>query len=212
MPSHPKRRVFFIKIMDYANEIKSRVSSKEAFLYYGIEFDRSGFCKCFLTGERTASLKVYDGDRGWHCFGCSAHGNVIDFVMQYFGLTFHDSLVKINMDFSLGLPIGQRMTLRQRGEMHEAEQRRKSEREKWQSEQDKLEKAYDRALVEWIRLDRQRREHQPKDQTDDFSDLFVEALQKIHGAEYDLCIAEMRLQDHGNKRPNNSISRQNSPI
>ncbi len=190
--------------MDYASEIKSRVSMPEMLLRYGFEVDRAGFCKCPLHGERTGSFKAYPGDRGFSCFGCGAHGSVIDFVMQYFSLTFSDALVKINEDFLLNLPIGQRLTLRQRSEMHEAEQRRKAAREKWQAEQDKLTEVYNTAFAEWIRLDRQRREYQPKDPAEELHPLFVEALSKIHGAEYALRIAEMRLQDNENRRPNYS--------
>ena len=190
--------------MDYASEIKSRVSMPEMLLRYGFEVDRAGFCQCMFHNEKTGSFKAYPGDRGFSCFGCGAHGSVIDFVMQYFGLTFSDALAKINEDFLLNLPIGQRLTLRQRGEMYEAEQRRKAAREKWQAEQDKLTETYNTAFSEWIRLDRQRREYQPKDPADDLHPLFVEALLKIHGAEYALRIAEMRLQDNENRRPSYS--------
>ena len=144
--------------MDYANEIKSRVSSKEAFLYYGIELDRSGFCKCFLTGERTASLKVYDGDRGWHCFGCHAHGSVIDFVMQYFGFTFQDAISKINTDFSLGLPIGERISLRQRREMEHRQRERQEERNREQRERERLEGEYWAAFDVWKKYDTNKRD------------------------------------------------------
>ena len=175
--------------MDYANEIKSRVSSKEAFLHYGIELDRAGFCKCFLTGERTASLKVYDGDRGWHCFGCHAHGSVIDFVMQYFGLNFQDAISKINTDFSLGLPIGERISLRQRREM-----------EHRQRERERLEAEYWAAFDVWKKFDTNKREYAPKSPSEDFHPLFVEAAKNIDRAAYELSVAEMRLKDYANHR------------
>ena len=190
--------------MDYANEIKSRVSSKEAFLYYGIELDRSGFCKCFLTGERTASLKVYDGDRGWHCFGCHAHGSVIDFVMQYFGLTFQDAISKINTDFSLGLPIGERISLRQRREMEHRQRERQEERNREQRERERLEAEYWAAFDVWKKYDTNKREHSQKSPSEDFHPLFVEAVKNIDRAAYELSVAEMRLKDYANNRQYNN--------
>jgi hypothetical protein len=190
--------------MDYANEIKSRVSSKEAFLFYGIELDRSGFCKCFLTGERTASLKVYDGNRGWHCFGCHAHGSVIDFVMQYFGLAFTDAISKINTDFSLGLPIGERIPLRQRREMERRQRERQEERNREQRERERLEGEYWVAFDVWRKYDTNKREYAPKSPGEDFHLLFVEAVKNIDYATHLLETAEMRLKDYADKRHNNS--------
>ena len=160
-------------------------------MYYGIELNRSGFCKCFLTGERTASLKVYDGDRGWHCFGCGAHGSVIDFVMQYFGLNFQDAIAKINTDFSLGLPIGKKIDRRTQLEMNKSafERKRKIEAEKKRREQ--IENACWTAFDEWKRLDDNKRNYAPKTPSEPFNPLFVEALKNIATAEYNLSCAEI---------------------
>ena len=187
-------------IMDYAHEIKSMVSAKEAFLHYGIELTRSGFCKCFLTGEKTASLKVYDGDRGWYCFGCHAHGSVIDFVMQYFGLTFQDAISKINSDFSIGLPIGERISLRQLREMEHRQRERQEERNREQSELERLEGEYWAAFDVWKKYDTNKREYAPKSPSEDFHPLFVEAAKNIDRAAYELSVAEMRLKDYANHR------------
>ena len=173
-------------------------------MYYGIELDRSGFCKCFLTGERTASLKVYDGDRGWYCFGCHAHGSVIDFVMQYFGLTFQDAISKINSDFSLGLPIGERISLRQRREMEHRQRERQEERDREQRELERLECEYWAAFDLWQKYDTNKREYSPKSLSEDFHPLYVEAVKNIDCAAYLLDTAEMRLRDYADKRHNNS--------
>lgn len=191
--------------MDYANEIKSRVSMPEMMGRYGFELDRSGFCKCPLHGEKTGSFKAYSGNRGFYCFGCGAHGSVIDFVMQYFGLTFQDAIAKINTDFSLGFPIGERISLRKRREMEHRQRERQEERNREQMERELLEGEYWAAFDVWKKYDTNKREYAPKTPGDDFHPLFVEALQKIDGAEYDLRIAEMRLLDYENRRSSNSI-------
>lgn len=72
--------------------------------HYGFQPNRAGFIRCpFHKGDRTASLKLYPGDRGWHCFGCGRGGTAIDFVMQLFNLNFPQTVVRLDADFRLGL-------------------------------------------------------------------------------------------------------------
>ena len=190
--------------MDYANEIKSRVSMPEMMGRYGFELDRSGFCKCPLHGEKTGSFKAYSGNRGFYCFGCGAHGSVIDFVMQYFGLNFTDAISKINTDFSIGLPIGERISLRQRREMERHQRERQEELNREQMEREKLEREYWAAFDLWKKYDTNKREYSPKSPNEDLNPLFVEALKNIDLAEYELSIAEMRLKDYANHRQHNN--------
>ena len=187
-------------IMDYANEIKSRVSMPEMMVRYGFELDKSGFCKCPLHGEKTGSFKAYSGNRGFYCFGCGAHGSVIDFVMLYFGLSFKDALAKINEDFSIGLPIGERISLRQRREMEHRQRERQEERNREQREWERLEGEYWAAFDVWKKYDTNKREYAPKSPSEDFHHLFVEAAKNIDRAAYELSVAEMRLKDYANHR------------
>ena len=190
--------------MDYANEIKSRVSMPEMMRHYGFELDRSGFCKCPLHDEKTGSFKAYSGNRGFYCFGCGAHGSVIDFVMLYFGLSFKDTLAKINEDFSIGLPIGERISLRQRREMERQQRERQDERAREQMERERLEGEYWAAFDLWQKYDANKREYAPKSLSEDFHPLYVEAAKNIDCAAYLLDTAEMRLRDYADKRHNNS--------
>ena len=190
--------------MDYANEIKSRVSMPEMMGRYGFELDRSGFCKCPLHSEKSGSFKAYPGSRGFYCFGCGAHGSVIDFVMQYFGLTFQDAISKINSDFSIGLPIGERISLRQRRELERQQRERQEERNREQMERERLEGEYWAAFDLWQKYDTNKREYAPKSLSEDFHPLYVEAAKNIDYAAYLLDTAEMRLMDYADKRHNNS--------
>ena len=89
---------------DIAQEIRSRISADDVARHYGFEPNRSGFIKCpFHQGDHTASLKLYSGTGGFHCFGCGAHGSVIDFVMKLFDLSFPRAVVRLSSDFNLGL-------------------------------------------------------------------------------------------------------------
>lgn len=66
---------------------------------YGIEFDRNGFARCPFHSERTASFKVHNNK--YKCFGCGASGDLIDFVMNHFGMPFHAAVDAICRDFGI---------------------------------------------------------------------------------------------------------------
>lgn len=88
-----------------AERIKEAVDMPGVCEKYGIEVNRTGFAHCPFHGERTASLKVYPEGRGWYCYGCGAGGDVISFVSRLFGLSFSETLSKMNTDFNLDLPL-----------------------------------------------------------------------------------------------------------
>lgn len=190
--------------MDFANEIRNRLDTQEVFSNYGLKPNRAGFVCCFLHNEKTPSMKVYKGNGGYHCFGCGAHGSIIDFVMQYFGLNFHDAISKINTDFSLGLPIGERISLRQRREMEHRQRERQEERNQEQRERERLDGEYWAAFDLWQKYDTNKREYAPKSPSEDFHALFVEAVKNIDRAAYELSVAEMRLKDYANNRQYNN--------
>ena len=190
--------------MDFANEIRNRLDTQEVFSNYGLRPNRSGFVCCFLHNEKTPSMKVYKGNGGYHCFGCGAHGSVIDFVMQYFGLNFQDAIAKINTDFSLGLPIGEKLDRRKQLEMQKQAFLRKREMNAKKAKQERLENAYWAAFDEWKRLDDNKRNYAPKTPTEPLHPLFVEALKNIASAEYNLSCAEIARCEYENRNSRNS--------
>lgn len=51
---------------------------------------------CPFHSERTPSFTVAD-EKGWyHCFGCGAHGGVIDFVMEHQGVDFVEAVRRLS--------------------------------------------------------------------------------------------------------------------
>ena len=190
--------------MDYAEKIKSMVTMPEMMEQYGFRLNKAGFCKCPFHSERSASFKAYPGQRGFYCFGCHANGSVIDFVMKFFGLSFGDAVKKINDDFSLGLPIGEKMDRRKQLEMQRQAFIRKREMNARKAKQEELEKAYWAAFDEWKRLDDNRRNYAPKSPTEPLHSLFVEALKNIAGAEYNLSCAEIARYEYENRNSHNS--------
>lgn len=123
--------------MDKAQEIKIRVSMQDILHRYGYQTNRAGFLKCpFHSGDNTASLKVYKGDRGWHCFGCGKGGSVIDFVMEHDGLSFQDSCKRIDSHFSLNLYRELTFLEYREAKIREAEVRKAREKEQKEIETD----------------------------------------------------------------------------
>ena len=182
--------------MNFSDEIKQRVSMIEMLRHYGIETNRSGFCRCPFHQERSASFKAYPGSRGFYCFGCNESGSVIDFVMKFFGLSFGDAIKKINEDFSLGLPIGEKLDRRKQLEMQRQAFMRKREMNAKKAEQERLENAYWEAFDEWKRLDDNKRDSAPKTPSAPLHPLSVAARQNIASAEYNLSCAEIARYEY----------------
>ena len=176
-----------------ANEIKNRVDTIQAFEYYGLQPNRKGFICCPFHNEKTPSFKVYKGNGGYHCFGCGEHGGVIDFVMKYFDLSFKEAITKLNNDFCLGLPIGEKLDRRKQIDLARKSFNARREREKQQNEHNRLKNARETALNEWVRLDIQKMKYKPKTQNEDLHPLFVEAIINLPHAEYRLECAETEL-------------------
>ncbi len=47
---------------------------------------KHGFAKCPFHKDHNDSLRIYDGDQGFYCFGCHKGGDVITFVAELKGL------------------------------------------------------------------------------------------------------------------------------
>lgn len=185
-----------------ANEVKQRLNSKDVLATYGIETNSKGFACCPFHNEKTASFKVYDGNRGYYCFGCGASGDVIDFVQKFFNIPFNEALQKLNQDFGLGLPIGEKLTYRKRLEISKRAYDFKKSKETKKQELEELKQDRENLLSEWVRLDKQGKEHRPKLGDVDLHPLFVEYLLNIARIEFEFECAETRLYQYEQKRNN----------
>lgn len=97
--------------------------------YTGERVNQSGFCRCPLHDEKTGSMKLYHGDRGFYCFGCQNGGDVINLTMMLTGLRFKAACQKLSDDFHLGLEIDRPLTYDQRRELEVARIERQMQRE-----------------------------------------------------------------------------------
>ena len=190
------------KIMNYADEIKSRLKMPEVLDYYGIERNRANRIRCVLHNGQDFNCGIKD--HYIHCFVCGQSADVIKFVQVYFDLDFQSAIIKLNDDFRLGLPIGKKIDRRTQLEMNKAafERKRKIEAEKKRREQ--IENDYWEAFDEWKRLDDNKRNYAPKTPTEPLHPLFVEAIKNIAGAEYNLSCAEIARYEYEKRDSSNS--------
>lgn len=183
-------------MFNFSYEIRTRLTAREVLELYGFDVDRVGFTHCpFHQGDNTGSLKVYDSNKGWHCFGCGAGTSVIDFVMKYFGLSFYDAEKKLNEDFRLGLPIGDRLSDKERSDAQRKAAERKRIQEERNRKHEELLTAYNTALDLWIWLDKMKRENAPKSPQDGFCESYVFAVSWIDAVGAELDEATDRLME-----------------
>ena len=78
--------------------VKQSVSTREAAEFYGIEVKRNGMACCPFHDDKNPSMKV---DQRFHCFGCGADGDVIDFTAKLFDLSPKEAAEKLAQDFGL---------------------------------------------------------------------------------------------------------------
>ena len=78
--------------------IRNRVTTLDAAEMYGISVSRSGMAVCPFHDDHDPSMKI---DRRFHCFGCGADGDVIDFTSRLFNIPRKDAANKLSADFGI---------------------------------------------------------------------------------------------------------------
>ena len=85
--------------MNVFEAVKQSVTTRQAAEHYGIHVGRNRMACCPFHHDKTPSMKL---DRRYHCFGCGADGDVIDFAALY-GLGKKEAAVQLAQDFGLSL-------------------------------------------------------------------------------------------------------------
>lgn len=178
---------------DIPGEIVDSVSMSDICERYGIKISRTGFISCPFHSEKTPSLKIYEGNKGFYCFGCGKSGNVIAFVMSYFSIDFKTALMKLNFDFSLNLPLERKMTLREKQHFDRKGKERKRQAEEQKQRKEKALTRFLEAHSDFAENDRIIRAYQPKISNEPLNLDFVEALHKRELILYELEEAETEL-------------------
>ena len=90
---------------DFINELVARTDIVEL-VGRKVQLKKAGknySACCPFHSEKTPSFTVSQDKQFYHCFGCGAHGNAIDFVMEYDRLEFVDAIE--DLAGQLGLPV-----------------------------------------------------------------------------------------------------------
>ena len=153
--------------------VKQAVPTRQAAEFYGVQVGRNGMACCPFHDDKHPSMKV---DRRFHCFGCQADGDVIDFTARLFGLNKKEAALKLAEDFSV----------RYDAKGHDPPRRRPVKRKI--SEELRYRQAEQkcfRVLCDYLHLlERWEKEYAPQTPEETWNPLFVEALQKKPYTEY----------------------------
>ena len=148
--------------------IKNSVSVPDAAEYYGID-TRHDMCRCIFHEDRHPSMKLYPNN--YHCFGCGAHGDVIDLVQAIFNEKPVDAAKRINADFGLGLDTGQPPDYERINRVRQQQLERKQFKE-WDNAAFRTVCEYHRLLEDWQRV------YAPKSPDMPIHPRFTESLNK----------------------------------
>ncbi|KGN37316.1 CHC2 zinc finger domain-containing protein [Knoellia subterranea] len=91
--------------------VRARHRIEDVVAASGVELRRTGISLmgcCPLHEDHTASLSVGGIPDRFHCFGCGASGDVIEFVARLRNLTFRDAVAYLDNDHDLGMPSAHR--------------------------------------------------------------------------------------------------------
>jgi len=86
------------KKMTVFEKVKAAVSTRDAAQMYGMNVRSNGMTNCPFHEDHNPSMKL---DQNFYCFGCHAHGDVIDFVSRLFGISRYGAAVKLAADFGI---------------------------------------------------------------------------------------------------------------
>ena len=150
--------------------VKQSVSTRDAAAFYGIEVKRNGMACCPFHDDKNPSMKV---DQRFHCFGCGADGDVIDFTAKLFDLSPKEAAEKLAQDFGLIYD-------------SQAPPRRRYVRQKTEAQQfrEDRQRCY-RVLSDYYHLLKKWGiDHSPRTPEEEPHPRFVEAIQKKTYVEY----------------------------
>ena len=150
--------------------VKQSVSTREAAEFYGIKVSRTGMACCPFHDDKNPSMKV---DQRFHCFGCGADGDVIDFTAKLFDLSPKEAAEKLAQDFGLIYD-------------SQAPPRRRYVRQKTEAQQfrEDRQRCYRILSDYYYLLKKWESDHSPRTPEEEPHPRFVEAIQKKTYVEY----------------------------
>lgn len=148
--------------------VKQSVSARQAAEHYGIRVGRSGMACCPFHEDRHPSMKL---DQRFHCFGCGADGDVIDFAARFFDLDARKAAQKLCNDFLGG-----------GGDWQQKPVPRTKSKEQMLREQ--RDQDYKTLILYYRKLRQWEGTYAPKEEVTAWHPLFAEAMQKKARVEF----------------------------
>lgn len=170
---------------DNTKEIKERVKLDALLTFYGFKIEKGNAICCPFHNEKTPSFKIYKNNTRYHCFGCGESGDVITFVMKYFGIDFKTAVTRLSYDFNLGLKDAGKLTLRENAKRQKEITRRKNLKKRIDDMRLCISVAY--SLL--CDAERRKRENMPRD-IKSISDAYAKALHEIDLYEFEISYYE----------------------
>ena len=163
----------------FAEMIRNRIPADELGKDFGLKVGRDGRCRCiFCDGERGDTLRLYPGQRGYFCFRCHEHGDVISLYQKLTGAGFRQAIEDLNEQYGIGLPLHNSDKAAMEKAKAESERRRR-EREEKKRRENQLYSAYlDVADAVWI-LEYHREHNAPQTKTEPWKQRFVISLRYL---------------------------------
>lgn len=161
------------------DDIRDRVSAKEAAAALGIRVNRYGRCQCPIHHGTDYNMVVYADNRGWYCHRCKTGGDVIRLVERVNGCSFPDAVEWLDSTFQLGLPLDGRDSPERRKDAEIAKKRRQIERELHKAVLDEVYETYLDAGDLVGRMERDMDAYRPVRWDEEWDDRFVAALKYL---------------------------------
>ena len=157
--------------MNLFDAVKDNVTTRQAAERYGLRVGHGGMCKCPFHDDRNPSMKV---DKRFHCFGCQADGDVINFTSRFFNITAKEAALRLASDFDIQYdPQALSIPVRRSHELSEAEIFRHREAFVYSELV-----SYRNLLVQWLQ------QYAPQSPEEDLHPRFLEAISNLPQVEY----------------------------
>lgn len=164
--------------MNIFQEVKARVTARQAAERYGLRVRRNGMACCPFHNDKHPSLKI---DQNYYCFACGAKGDAVNYVAVLFGLSQFEAAKKINEDFAMGISIAQPEVKRKQNSGAGKKEKVPTKEERIQFVQKKIDgwaKDAKNVLLRYLRwMEFWKKFYKPESMEEEWHPLFVEALQ-----------------------------------
>ena len=185
--------------MELFGAVKDAVTTRQAAEFYGIDVKSNGMARCIFHNDHSPSMKL---DKRYHCFGCHADGDVINFVAGLFGLGNKEAAEKIANDFGISYekwkppgkpPSGREKQKKQNNRNNQKNQINRIRQTRFKETEQKFYKI----LTEYYHLLKQwKEERAPKTPEEEWDEYFCEALKNLSEVEYVLdCFLEAGIEE-----------------